>query len=446
MAEADVDLRLIGDSPAIRDLRNRIDQAAATDLPVLIEGERGSGRSLVAAVLHAKSKRSTGRLVTVNLAAIVAPLATAELFGYERGAFTDAKAMRAGIIEEAHGGSLILDELEQGSDEVKRILSAFLETSTLRRLGSTRSRHLDIRVIGISTIDPAQRVTNPATRDLYSRIGAIVLRVPPLRDRRSDIPVLIEHIIQSRVADAPVSPTIDSSALDALMEYPFPGNVRELSSLITSALVFARDGRITRDQIEPRLRISEDDRRDSTLQSELSAARTEILRLRSNSIVASPIWQGRGFPIERDYAFVLMPFAETNDLQAVYRNHVAPVITRCGLRCERADDIYDVSGVMQSVWEGINRARLIIADLTERNPNVFYELGIAHTLGKSVIMITQSIDYVPFDLRHLRCIVYEYKPAAIARFEDALTRTVRTVLSSGTFGPDVLQPSASTLT
>jgi len=90
---------------------------------------------------------------------------------------------------------------------------------------------------------------------------------------------------------------------------------------------------------------------------------------------------------------------------------------------------------MQSVWEGINRARLIIADLTGRNPNVFYELGIAHTLGKPVIMLTQSMDYVPFDLRHLRCIVYQYKPGSIEKFESALKRTVRRVLSSSTGEP-----------
>ena len=163
--------------------------------------------------------------------------------------------------------------------------------------------------------------------------------------------------------------------------------------------------------------------------SEIAALRREIEYLHRNSIVATPIWEGRAFPTEAEYCFVLMPFSETMDVQNVYGDHVKRVIEkRCGLRCERADDIYDISGVMQSVWEGINRARLIVADLTDRNPNVFYELGIEHTLGKPVVMITQSMDYVPFDLRHLRCIVYEYKPSAIRSFEAALERTVRAVL------------------
>lgn len=125
-----------------------------------------------------------------------------------------------------------------------------------------------------------------------------------------------------------------------------------------------------------------------------------------------------------------MPFSEQQDLQTVYREHIAAVVKRIGFRAVRADDIYDISGVMQSVWEGINKARFIIADVTSSNPNVFYELGIAHTLGKPVIMLTQSMDYVPFDLRHRRCIVYDYKPKAIDRFERALEKTIRTVISS----------------
>jgi hypothetical protein len=126
-----------------------------------------------------------------------------------------------------------------------------------------------------------------------------------------------------------------------------------------------------------------------------------------------------------------MPFGEGHDLQRVYRNHVKPVVGQLGLVCERADDLYDVRAVMQNVWESINRARVIIAEMTERNPNVFYELGIAHTLGKPVIMITQSIEqYVPFDLKHLRSIEYQFKPGEIEKFEQALRRTIQTVLST----------------
>ena len=125
-----------------------------------------------------------------------------------------------------------------------------------------------------------------------------------------------------------------------------------------------------------------------------------------------------------------MPFGDESDVQLVYRNHVKPVIEqKCQLRCERADDIYDVSGIMQSVWEGINRAGVVVAELTGRNPNVFYELGVAHTLGRPVIMLSQDIEDVPSDLRHLRCILYRYKPDVIGAFETTLEKTLKSVLA-----------------
>lgn len=143
-----------------------------------------------------------------------------------------------------------------------------------------------------------------------------------------------------------------------------------------------------------------------------------------------PLWGESQVEVEGDYCFVLMPFGEEFDLQNVYRNHVKPVVEkRCLLRCERADDIYDISGVMQSVWDGINRARVVVAELTGRNPNVFYELGVAHTLGKPVVMLSQDIDDVPSDLRYLRCILYRYKPDTIDAFEAALEKTIKSVLA-----------------
>jgi hypothetical protein len=225
-------------------------------------------------------------------------------------------------------------------------------------------------------------------------------------------------------------------AVEALQRYSFPGNFRELENLLQRAALTVSSHTIGVSALNlPVIPSLKRQRERTTPRREAARREVEVLKreldaVRSVSINAQPIWQGRRFRTRHDYCFVLMPFVEISDLQAVYRDHVKSVIERSGLRCERADDIYDVSGVMQSVWEGINRARLVVADLTERNANVFYELGIAHTLGKPVIMLSQSIDFVPFDLRHLRCIVYTYTPRGAIQLEQALERTIKTALSN----------------
>lgn len=255
--------------------------------------------------------------------------------------------------------------------------------------------------------------------------------MPALRERLDDIPALAKYFLDTIGRQQNLHVTISKDAIEALRTYDFPGNVRELQSILQRSALFCEGSVITVNDLSlsPRPSMTVENE-IQILRDSLESARRELETLREATIPADPIWEGKTFPAENDYCFVLMPFTETSDVQSVYRDHVAPVVERCGLRCERADDIYDISGVMQSVWEGINRARMIVADLTERNPNVFYELGIAHTLGKAVIMITQSMEFIPFDLRHLRCIVYEYKPNAVGQFEEALERTIRTVLSS----------------
>jgi hypothetical protein len=218
------------------------------------------------------------------------------------------------------------------------------------------------------------------------------------------------------------------------MDFAFPGNIRELYNIIQRAAILAKgDTNLVEagDLMVGQRKFTEVKKGDDNVRQDLTNLQRALETLKRSSLVANPIWEGRSFPTEVDYCFVLMPFAEADDIQQVYQNHLKPVIERrCALRCERADDIHDISGVMQSVWESINRSRIIIAEMTGRNPNVFYELGIAHTLGKPVIMITQSMDFVPFDLKHLRCIVYDYKPGRIGKFEDSLEKTVKRVLSS----------------
>ena len=152
------------------------------------------------------------------------------------------------------------------------------------------------------------------------------------------------------------------------------------------------------------------------------------LERQSRIVRINPIFQGREFLIDEGLTFVLSPFAEPFD--TVYEDHLKPSVESfSGLRCLRADDINDNRPIMENIWKSINEARIIISDLTGKNPNVFYETGIAHTIGKEVVLITQSIADVPFDLRHLRCIVYEYVPRGMATFEQNLTNTVANILA-----------------
>ena len=142
----------------------------------------------------------------------------------------------------------------------------------------------------------------------------------------------------------------------------------------------------------------------------------------------NPIFQGREFLINENLVFVLSPFGEPFD--TIFEDHIRPSVESIGgLSCLRADDIYDNRPIMEDIWRCTNESRMLIAELTGRNPNVFYETGIAHTVGKEVILITQSMEDVPFDLKHLRCIVYEYTPRGIATLEDNLRNTVLNVLS-----------------
>jgi Sigma-54 interaction domain len=424
MSDEDQICELIpGSSPAIAKLRGLVSRAAPSDLPILIRGEPGSGKTEIAHVIHRMSTRSNGPFVAVSLAGIAEGLAESELFGHVRGAFTGAVSANRGRIASADGGTLFLDELDAAPPELQALLVRFLNNKGFVPVGGTREVRVDVRTIA----EVAQRVSS-LRRDLVESLAGIVIDIPPLRDRKEDILELATKFLATHA-----KVTLSDEAAAFLKTYSYPGNIRELHSALSRAAVFADDGVIRPKDLEF---LSYDERAgqepgSEALRRELASTRAEMAELQRSSIRAIPIWEGRRFETESDYCFVLMPFEDKRDMQRVYTNHVKVVIEeRCNLRCERADDIHDISGVMQSVWDSINRARVIIAEMTERNPNVFYELGIAHTLGKPVIMITRSMEYVPFDLKHLRCIVYDYKPGSIDKFEDVLEKTTRRVLAS----------------
>lgn len=143
----------------------------------------------------------------------------------------------------------------------------------------------------------------------------------------------------------------------------------------------------------------------------------------------NPIFKGRGFYLEEKSCFVLMPFNNQNNLQEIYQDSVKKVIESLGFSCKRADDIYETKPIIETIWEQINKSKFVIADLTNKNANVFYELGIAHTVGKEVILLSQNIDDVPFDLRHLKIILYETTPRGVANLEKQLESMVHSVIS-----------------
>ena len=178
------------------------------------------------------------------------------------------------------------------------------------------------------------------------------------------------------------------------------------------------------------LDLDDDQKQSAVLQLAEGYIGYEIANLeREQRIVRiNPMFQGREFLINEELVFVLSPFAEPFD--TIYEDHIKPSVESIqDLNCLRADDIYDNRAIIEDIWQHINEARLLVAELTGRNGNVFYEAGIAHTIGKEVILITQTMDDVPFDLRYLRCIVYEYTPRGISVLEENLKNTISTILS-----------------
>jgi transcriptional regulator with PAS, ATPase and Fis domain len=241
---------LIGNSPAMRKLRSEIIKVAPLEIPILIRGESGTGKELVAHSLHRLSPRRDNAMVMVNAAALPATLVESELFGYEPGAFTGAnKKGRKGKFEQAAGGTIFLDEIGDTPLEVQVKLLRVLQDQMVERVGGDRPYQVDFRLITATNCDLKQLVTEIKFRlDLYYRISAIVIEVPPLRMRIGDIPELAERFL-SEIATrhARPAPELTSEALSYLMEQRWPGNVRQLRHEMERAFVFAEDGRITAD-------------------------------------------------------------------------------------------------------------------------------------------------------------------------------------------------------
>jgi len=231
--------QIYGESESIREVRERIARAAPTHATVLITGETGTGKELVARAIHRNSPRAPKPFVAVNCAAFTETLLESELFGHEKGAFTGADRSRQGLFEAAHEGTLFLDEAGEMSLAAQAKLLRILTDGQLLRVGSTRPRKVDVRVLVATHRNLEQRVREGLFReDLFYRLAVVPIHLPPLRDRREDIPGLCEIFCRQVATDLKMPRRrITPQALEALQRYPFPGNLRELKNLIERAYI-----------------------------------------------------------------------------------------------------------------------------------------------------------------------------------------------------------------
>jgi formate hydrogenlyase transcriptional activator len=230
---------IVGTSPALQTVLSRISKVAPTDSTVLITGETGTGKELVARAIHRRSNRASRAFVSVNCAAIPRDLIASELFGHEKGAFTGAVQRRIGRFELAEGGTIFLDEVGELSADTQVALLRVLQEREIERVGGRQPIHVDVRVIAATNRDLKTAVASGNFReDLYYRINVFPLKVPPLRERRNDIPLLVEYFIDRYARKAGKSVrSVDKKTLQLLQSYPWPGNIRELQNIIERSVI-----------------------------------------------------------------------------------------------------------------------------------------------------------------------------------------------------------------
>ncbi len=230
------DVALIGASAVFREIDKLIDLSASSDAPVLITGETGTGKNIVAKALHYRSAVSGKTFVSLNCASLPESLIEAELFGYEKGAFTGATSAKKGVFEMAEGGTILLDEIGEIPPHLQSKLLNVLDEKVIKRIGGETSRSVDVRVIAATNIDLHRAIREKRFReDLYYRLSVIRIHIPPLRERKEDLPELCNHLIEKLGGGNDI--TLPDSEIAALLEYDWPGNVRELKNIIERTLI-----------------------------------------------------------------------------------------------------------------------------------------------------------------------------------------------------------------
>jgi two-component system response regulator HydG len=244
---------VVGGSKPMKDLLALLARIAPSDVPILIEGESGTGKDVLARAAHAMSARRGGPYLALNMSAIPENLAESELFGHEKGAFTGADQPRAGYFAEAEGGTLFLDEIGLLPPNLQPKLLRVLQDGEFTPVGSRKPRRANVRVVAATNEDLARNVKEGRFReDLWFRLRVVPIRLPPLRERREDVPLLVEHLVAKhalRLGRPPLQP--DAAAMKALIDHPWPGNVRELEHAIERGLLLAQGEAITLADLPP---------------------------------------------------------------------------------------------------------------------------------------------------------------------------------------------------
>ena len=256
LADRDGRGELLGAAPAMREVFRLMDSAAASPIAVLIEGETGTGKELVARGIHRTSARADAPFIAVNCAALSETLLESELFGHRKGAFTGAIQDRRGVFEAAHGGTIFLDEIGEMPSPMQAKLLRVLQEGEITPVGDTRPRRVDVRVIAATNRDLAAEIAAGRFRaDLFYRLAAFPIAVPPLRARRDDVPLLVEHFLRTSASHhAKPVPPLDPATIDLLVRFDWPGNVRELRNEIDRAMALVGPGApITPELLSPKL-------------------------------------------------------------------------------------------------------------------------------------------------------------------------------------------------
>ena len=249
---------MIGDTPAMQQVRRLIDTIAPTDASVMILGETGTGKELVARSLHDKSRRADRAFIPVNCGALPENLVESELFGHRKGAFTGADANRKGLFEVANGGTLFLDEVGELDKSVQVKLLRFLESGEIRKVGENEPFRVDVRVLCATNRDLREMVSNELFReDLFFRLNTFEIYLPPLRERKADIAALANHLLLRHAARRGLTESmITPAAIAVLSAHEWPGNIRELANMIERATILAGNGPILPEHLPTQLPVA----------------------------------------------------------------------------------------------------------------------------------------------------------------------------------------------